>query len=226
MLKSSTSNNFKPSLIFTTKPKDKPQSKITLKIAYLKKDNPLLFSTNHKPTLSVSDFPNIIKKRNCSYTEQQLLSTTRKFLLPSKRQDMLIPTGRTTAELMSQTYLNVANKLNKTKKISIKNNTSSGRNSFLRTKNTSYDFSTKRSDVASDAFISNNNSRTNTVKDINNVYNSQNNSGVNNNNKKTVIKQEPSAKPVAGVIENPEELHFIQVKFFQDNKLLASKFDY
>jgi hypothetical protein len=176
------------------------QSKEKTKSVFNKESLSAKKEINLKPTTtSLIDFPFIFsKKRNASYTEKQLTSARK--LLISKKTDILIPTPKTSEkELMSQTYVNVASRL--------KRETNS---ITSRTKHSSYDFSTKRSNN-SDALQSSN-SRITT--------NCMSNKSIKYANKISNLKA-----PETTTIDSPEMLHFLQVKFFQNNKRLASKFD-
>jgi hypothetical protein len=182
--------------------KDKILVTTRTNITLLKKEIPLL---NNNKQIVLGDFPNIIaRKRNASYTEKQLLSVRK----PVTRADILGKTSQ--RELMSQSYINVASKLLRSKATGVKQ-TQSVCNSGLRTKNSSYDFSTKKSDVTSDMGATSCSRKTSM--------------GISSGNSMK-IKDLPSTPHKPTTIDSPEELHFIQVKFFQDNKNLASKFDY
>ena len=161
---------------------------------------------------TTDNFPKI-GKRNLSH-DRQIVTSTRptnrradsfsnsRLVSPTNRKVSVDLTVTDRKGIMSTNYVNISKKLKETKE-SLQYN----KNSYTNIKNASYEKMNN----------SHNNSMntTNNVKFVDNIANLTTQKNTNTVTFDTNINKN---------IDSPEELHFVQVNFFQQNKIISNKF--
>ena len=180
----------------------------------------------------------IIAKGYSSFTNSRVIS-------PANRQGSVekkTPTERK-GLIMNSTYINISKKLKDNKETSklesLNKKNCPNTIKVLKAKNCSYDFGknfTSANNINTEAFhysINSNNKLSNIlatesrfidiIVDPMSTY-STNNKNSTNSSSNEIKKFDKEDINTKSNIECPEELHFVQVSFFQQNKLLANKF--